>query len=289
MINSNLYKNTFKKSFEIVPPKYNIKDNYLSKIIKYQHNFDLLDITCSPLAKLRISPVALAHKLILKGIDKRKLIINFSTRDKNSLALQSEILGVISMGINKLLVVKGDKINVGDSKRAQEVYEVNTDSLIQIIKNFSNGHDYNNNPVTIDKNYEIFSALNLNKSLNELKKTIQRRLKKGSRIFITQPVYSEYDFDLVAKISKNKNYKILCGVLPISNIFALNNIIKKLGGINVNSKHIRELKRMNNKRMSSSSEEYLKKLISEYKNDLDGIHVMTYGNIAKASKIVKDL
>ena len=46
---------------------------------------------------------------------------------------------------------------------------------------------------------------------------------------------------------------------------------------------------MNNKRMSSSSEEYLKKLISEYKNDLDGIHVMTYGNIAKASKIVKDL
>ena len=193
------------------------------------------------------------------------------------------------MGINKLLVVKGDKINVGDSKRAQEVYEVNTDSLIQIIKNFSNGHDYNNNPITIDKNYEIFSALNLNKSLNELKKTIQRRLKKGSRIFITQPVYSEYDFDLIAKISKNKNYKILCGVLPISNIFALNNIIKKLGGINVNSKHIRELKRMNNKRMSSSSEEYLKKLISEYKNDLDGIHVMTYGNIAKASKIVKDL
>ena len=66
------------------------------------------------MANLRITPISLAHLLIGQGVNSQKIIINFSTRDRNTLALQSEILGALAMKINKILVVKGDRIIKGN-------------------------------------------------------------------------------------------------------------------------------------------------------------------------------
>ena len=106
-----MIKKKLLKSIEIIPPRYKIDNQLLRNLSKYQNNFDFLDIACSPMANLRISAITFAHNLIIKGVKKEKLIINFSTRDKNTLALQSEILGTYGMGINRLLIVKGDKIS----------------------------------------------------------------------------------------------------------------------------------------------------------------------------------
>ena len=83
------------------------------------------------MANLRITPISLAHSLISQGISPKKIIINFSTRDRNTLALQSEILGALAMKIDKILVVKGDKIIKGNSKKSKEVFEINTGKLIK--------------------------------------------------------------------------------------------------------------------------------------------------------------
>ena len=132
MINSNLYKNTFKTSFEVVPPKYEINSIFLKKLVRHSNKFDLLDLTCCPMANLRITPISLAHSLISQGISPKKIIINFSTRDRNTLALQSEILGALAMKIDKILVVKGDRIIKGNSK-SLKVFEINTGKLIKIL------------------------------------------------------------------------------------------------------------------------------------------------------------
>jgi len=125
-----LIKKKFIKSIEIIPSRYKIDNLLLNQILKSNKSFDLLDIACAPMANLRISPISYAHKLILKGINPKKMIINFSTRDKNTLALQSEILGAASMGISNLLLVKGDPISIGNSRKSKEVFELKTNELI---------------------------------------------------------------------------------------------------------------------------------------------------------------
>ena len=118
------------------------------------------------MANLRITPISLAHSLISQGISPKKIIINFSTRDRNTLALQSEILGChLAMKIDKILVVKGDRIIKGNSKKSKEVFEINTGKLIKILSELRQGYDYSKNRTNTTLNYEIFSTLNLNKSL----------------------------------------------------------------------------------------------------------------------------
>ena len=81
------------------------------------------------MATLRVNPIAVAHRLILKGIKPEKLIVNFSSRDRNSLALQSEIFGALSIKLKNILIVRGDPITYGNSKNSKEVFEL---SLIHI-------------------------------------------------------------------------------------------------------------------------------------------------------------
>ena len=203
MINSNLNNDTIQKSFEIVPPRYSISDSFVNKILKYEKNFDFLDITCCPMATLRVNPIAVAHKLILKGVDPKKLIVNFSSRDRNSLALQSEIFGALSIKLKNILVVKGDPISYGNSKKSKEVFELSTDEIISNVNKINKGLDFNNNETKSKMNINIFSALNINRSFNKIKTTIQKRLKRGSKFFITQPIYSEGDFEkIIRKIIK---------------------------------------------------------------------------------------
>ena len=289
MINSNLYKNTFKTSFEVVPPKYEINSIFLKKLVRHSNKFDLLDLTCCPMANLRITPISLAHSLISQGISPKKIIINFSTRDRNTLALQSEILGALAMKIDKILVVKGDRIIKGNSKKSKEVFEINTGKLIKILSELRQGYDYSKNRTNTKLNYEIFSTLNLNKSYKELIKIINQRLKQGSNFFITQPIFSEKDFELMSKLSLKTDYKILCGVLPITNIKVLHNVLKKLGGIDVESEHLKKMQKIDENDIFIYSKEYLKNLIKVYKEHLDGIHIMTSGDISKALKLIENL
>ena len=280
-----MIKKKLLKSIEIIPPRYKIDNQLLRNLSKYQNNFDFLDIACSPMANLRISAITFAHNLIIKGIKKEKLIINFSTRDKNTLALQSEILGTYGMGINRLLIVKGDKISYGNSLKSKEVFEVSTNELIKIINNLNNGHDYSSNMLKFKTKFNIGSTLNIDSSYSIVKKTIQKRIKSGSNFFITQPLYSEKDFVLLSKLSKNKSYQILAGILPIKNKKTFVNLIKKINGISKVNELFDLLSGANEKDFADISTKYLLNLLEKYKSELDGVHIMTSGDIRLASKI----
>ena len=114
-------------------------------------------------------------------------------------------------------------------------------------------------------------------------------MKLGSNFFITQPIYSESDFELMSKLSLNTDYKILCGILPITNSKVLNNVFKKLGGINIDTEHLKKIKKIDENKIFNHSKEYLKNLIKVYKDNLDGIHIMTSGDISKALKLIENI
>ena len=156
-----MIKKNFIKTIEIIPSRYKIDNLFLNKVLKYSKSFDFIDLACAPMANLRISPISFAHNLIMKGIDPQKIIINISVRDKNSLALQSDILGVSGMKIKNLLLVRGDPISIGNSKKSKEVFELNTNDLISLVAKLNKGRDYSNNKMDYKPGFAIGSTLNL--------------------------------------------------------------------------------------------------------------------------------
>ena len=280
-----MIKKKFIKSIEIIPPRYKIDNLFLNQIVKYNKSFDLLDIACAPMANLRISPISYAHNLILKGINPNKIIVNFSTRDKNTLALQSEILGVASMGISKLLLVKGDPISIGNSKRSKEVFELRTNDFISLVNNLNKGVDYSKNLINFSLNLTIGSTLNIDLPFKKIQKTITKRQNIGSDFLITQPLYSEEDFVNLRELSKFSKCKIFAGIFPIKNKKTFKNLNNKINGINRNNILFDELKKSKEEDFINISSKYLIELLKKYKKDLHGVHIMTAGDIVLACNI----
>ena len=260
-----MIKKKFIKSIEIIPPRYKIDNLFLNQIVKYNKSFDLLDIACAPMANLRISPISYAHNLILKGINPNKIIVNFSTRDKNTLALQSEILGVASMGISKLLLVKGDPISIGNSKRSKEVFELRTNDFISLVNNLNKGVDYSKNLINFSLNLTIGSTLNIDLPFKKIQKTITKRQNIGSDFLITQPLYSEEDFVNLRELSKFSKCKIFAGIFPIKNKKTFKNLNNKINGINRNNILFDELKKSKEEDFINISSKYLIELLKSIK------------------------
>lgn len=280
-----MIKNKFIKTIEIIPSRYKIDNLLLNKILKYSKSFDFLDLACAPMANLRISPISFAHNLIIKGINPSKIIINISTRDKNSLALQSDILGVANMKINKLLLVKGDPISIGNSKKSKEVFELNTNDLISLVNKLNSGKDYSNNDTNYKPKFKIGSTLNIDLPRKKIERTIALRSLNGSNFFITQPLYSEEDFINLCKLSNKNSYKVLAGIFPIKNAKTFKNLNHKIDGINRNNTLFKKLKISSEEDFLKISSEHLINLLIKYKKDLDGVHIMTAGDLKLASKI----
>ena len=277
----------FVKSIEIIPPRCKIDKILIQNIIKNQKYFDYLDIACCPMANLRISPLAFAHNLIIKGADYKKIILNFSTRDKNTLALQSEILGAHSMKLNKVLLVKGDPIKIGNSRNSKEVFEVSTNSLIKIVNNLNKGKDFAGNKLNFKAQFVTGSTINIDNNYKSIKSTISKRVKIGSDFFITQPLYTDDDFEKLIKLSKNKEYKILGGILPIKNKKTLFNMKNKINGITKGNKLFEILSKSKESDFVNISTDFFLKSLEKYKRHLDGIHIMTSGDIKLAVRISK--
>ena len=277
----------FVKSIEIIPPRCKIDKILIQNIIKNQKYFDYLDIACCPMANLRISPLAFAHNLIIKGADYKKIILNFSTRDKNTLALQSEILGAHSMKLNKVLLVKGDPIKIGNSRNSKEVFEVSTNSLIKIVNNLTKGKDFAGNKLNFKAQFVTGSTINIDNNYKSIKSTISKRVKIGSDFFITQPLYTDDDFEKLIKLSRNKEYKILGGILPIKNKKTLFNMKNKINGITKGNKLFEILSKSKESDFVNISTDFFLKSLEKYKRHLDGIHIMTSGDIKLAVRISK--
>ena len=98
-------------------------------------------------------------------------------------------------------------------------------------------------------------------------------------------IYSETDFVNLCELSSISSSKILAGIFPIKNIRTLNNLNNKINGINKDNPLFKTLKKADEKDFQKLSSSYLVDLLIKYKKDLDGVHIMTAGDLKVASKL----
>ncbi|GAC1636544.1 MAG: bifunctional homocysteine S-methyltransferase/methylenetetrahydrofolate reductase [Ktedonobacteraceae bacterium] len=181
----------FVVSVELDPPKgLNPAKILEGAALLQKAGVDCINIADSPMARVRMGCIGLA-RLIQDHLG-METIIHFTTRDRNLMALQSELLGAHALGIRNILALTGDPLRLGDYPNTTGVWDVDSIGLIQVIRGMNEGHDAAGSSIGAQASFHIGAALNLNMTDAETEQEIekyQRKVEAGAHFIMTQPIY----------------------------------------------------------------------------------------------------
>ena len=266
--------------------------NIIEKIKKFnlQDKIDGFSCTDNPLAKLRYNSLFAALKLQQEF--EKPVIATMTMRDRNKIALQSDLLGANDFDIRAILALTGDPANMSDQPNSKGVYEANSLMLLKMIKSFNYGMDFAGRPFKIEPK-QIFPFAVVNsyaKNFGSLEKKMHQKIQNGAIGVITQPVF---DIENVKKLLENfenakenvegekRKSQLILGLFPITKLRTALFLSAQVPGIHVPQFWIDELEKAHN---ISEEEEYKvgmqlsKNLFDEINRIHPKIHLMTANN-----------
>jgi homocysteine S-methyltransferase len=175
---------------------------------------DVINISDGARARLRMNPAAVSS--IIQNRVGIEVTMHFSCRDRNLLAIQSDLLGAHALGLRNILAVTGDPANIGDYPSATSVFDIDSIGLCRILARFNEGIDLAGYAIGVRCGFTIACAYNplaLDRKL-ELDR-LRRKVDAGAHVVYTQPVYEASVAERVAEECSALNIPVLVGVLPL--------------------------------------------------------------------------
>ena len=292
-------KNSTYITLETTPghsPKFS---NVIDKLesLGLQNLVDGFSTTDNPLAKLKYNSL-FAAKMLQERFNK-PVIATMSMRDRNIIALQSDLLGANESDIRAILALTGDPAKLSDQPHVKGVFESDSTLLLDIIACFNSSIDYAGKPFTVKPEpiYPFGVVNSYAKNPKTLQKKMQKKVAKGAVGIITQPVYDIESTKLLLELMENAKQEsslgtddatLILGVFPITKLRTAQFLASHVPGINVPDIWIERLRRANE---ISPEEEYKvgfelsKELFESIKEIHPKIHLMT----ANQFEIAKDI
>jgi len=178
---------------------------------------DAVNLTDNQRAQLRMSPIALAS--LLMQHTKLATILHFSCRDRNLLALQSELLGAAALGVTAILALTGDPATFGDYPVATSVFDVNSIGLVGILRALNEGKRHGGIEIGPPTSFKIGVAVNpLARDLDGELERLRQKIESGAHFALTQPIYEIGALrHFVAELDRAEipRIPILAGILPL--------------------------------------------------------------------------
>jgi len=126
-----LEKGEFAVTGELGPPKGNDIEVIKKKAEHLRGNVDAINVTDNQTAVVRMSSIATCALLVQMGLEP---VMQMVTRDRNRIAIQSDIFGATALGIKNMLCLSGDHQIFGNQKEAANVFDIDSIQLIQCVK-----------------------------------------------------------------------------------------------------------------------------------------------------------
>ncbi|MBN2815867.1 MAG: methylenetetrahydrofolate reductase [Campylobacterales bacterium] len=259
---------------------------------------DGFSTTDNPLAKLKYNAL-FAAKMLQERFNK-PVLATMSMRDRNKIALQSDLLGANEIDIRAILALTGDPATISDQPHAKGVFEGDSSLLLDIISAFNSGMNYAGKPFAVAPK-EIFPFAVVNsyaKNPKTLQKKMQKKIKHGAKGIITQPVYDIEGAKNLLELIENANadccpeYKraeLVLGIFPITKLRTAQFLSAHVPGINVPDNWIESLRLAN---ASGGAEEEYKVGFELSKNlfeDLKALHPKIHLMTANQFELARDI
>ena len=246
---------------------------------------DAANVTDQQSSVMRLGSLATCHLLKERGLDP---VFQMTCRDRNRLALQSDLLSAYVLGIENVLAITGDLPSLGDHPQAKPVYDLDSVQLLWVIKRLNEGYDMAGNELKGKPNCFPGAVVNPGADTEaafELQLIkMEKKINAGARFFQTQAVY---DVDTFAKFMKRvEGFKIpvLAGIIPLKSVGMARFMNKNVSGVFVPEGLINRMAEAEDK--ARTGLEIAANLIKELKDICQGIHIMAIGWEKKVPQIL---
>jgi homocysteine S-methyltransferase len=201
---------------------------------------DAANVLDSAMARVRMSAVATAA--LIKQQVGLETILHFTTRVRNLMAIQSDLIGAHALGVRNVLALTGDPPSLGDYAQSKAVYDVDSIGLIRVIKQLNSGVDVGGNSIGTPTQFLVGCALN--PTAEDLEWELQRfreKLEAGADFVMTQPVYDADLFrDVLAAVAPIE-VPVLMGILPLQSYRHALFIHNELPGVKLTEDALRRM------------------------------------------------
>ena len=230
---------------EIGPPQSSDGDVIRRKAQYFKGIADAVNITDNQTAIPRLSSIASAKILLDEGVEP---IIQMTCRDRNRLAIQSDLLGAAALGIRNVLCLTGDYQKLGDNPEAKGVFDLDSIQLIATVAQMNSGYLLSGREMKKAPEFLIGGAANPFAVPFEMRLIrLYKKVKAGVNFIQTQPVFDPELFirwmEKVVEMGLHEKVAILAGVMPVKSVNTLLHMREDVPGVKINDVYIRRMEK----------------------------------------------
>lgn len=281
---ANLQTGKFLVTSEVGPAKGIDTKMLLEDAELIRGRVDAINVTDLQSSVMRLGSLAVSFLLKQKGFEP---IFQMTCRDRNRLALQSDLLSAAALGIENVLILTGDHPSLGDHKGAKAVFDLDSVQLLEVVKKLEAGTDMMGNKLEGEAPKFCKGAV-VNPGADPLEPQIMKMEKKiaaGAEFFQTQAIYDIKQFEYFLSKIKHLKTTILGGIVLLKSAGMAKYMNANVAGINVPENLIQRMQESKDK--SATSVEISAELIKELKPMCQGIHIMPIGWDKKVPLVIE--
>ena len=237
---------------------------------------DAANVTDQQSSVMRLGSLTTCHLLKERGLDS---VFQLTCRDRNRLALQSDLLSAAVLGIENVLAITGDLPALGDHPHAKPVYDLDSVQLLWTIKRLNEGYDLSGNELQGKTN--LFAGAVVNPGADteaafELQLIkMENKIEAGAKFFQTQAIYEPSLFAKFMKRAEKFKIPVLAGIIPLKSAGMARFMNKNVSGVFVPDELINQMATAEDK--VKTGLEIAAGLIKELKDMCQGVHIMAIG------------
>jgi 5,10-methylenetetrahydrofolate reductase len=233
---------------------------------------DCINIGDSPMARVRMSSLALA--ILLRERLGMESIIHFTTRDRNLMALQSELLGAHALGVRNVLALTGDPPAIGNYPHATGVWDVDSAGLVRILKQMNQGLDWAGNSIGRSAAFTVACALNPTAEDPALEfERFKRKVDAGADFAMSQPIYALDQLLRFLDRSGPLSIPLLLGIMPLQSYKHAEFLHHELPGVTIPD-DVRERMRRAGERGLEEGAAHARELLTAARPYVQGVYLM---------------
>ena len=267
----------FVVSAEVGPPKGFHIEEMIEDAKKYLSGVHAINVTDNQSSVMRLGSLATCKALLDAGLNP---IFQLACRDRNRIALESDLLSAAMFGIDNVLMLTGDHTKLGDHPQAKPVFDLDSVSLLHAACLLEKGEDLGGNQLVGEPPKFAKGAVvsPCSDSVDAQLVKMERKVMAGAEYFQTQAVFEPEKFIQFMEKAKQFGKPVQLGIIIPKSVGMCRFMNANVAGVHVPEEMIEELKKDKEKTKAGiTGVEIAARIIRECKPYCEGVHIMSLG------------
>jgi 5,10-methylenetetrahydrofolate reductase len=265
----------FAVTAEVGPPKGTDIGHLLEMAELLRDHVDAINVTDQQSSVMTLGSLAVCYLLGQRGLEP---VFQVTCRDRNRIALQSDLLSAAVLGVENVLCLTGDYVTLGDHPQAKPVFDLDSVGLLQAVGRLQEGRDLAGKP--LEGVPTFFPGAVVSPGASPLDPQIAKMEKKvaaGAEFFQTQAVYDPGQFESFVRQVEHLHVPVLVGIILLKSAGMARFMNNNVAGVSVPDPLIEEIGGVSRPDRPAKAVEIAARLIRDVKGLCQGVHIMTLG------------